>query len=323
MRTYELNGLVTALSSIAHSGGERNGNISQLRREPVIQPDGRPEQVPVISGNSIRGILRDRGMYHMLSKLGYGVREDGTVKGLPLPAFHFLFSGGSLTSTGSNGLDIDDMRRVEHLLPLMSVFGGAIGNAIKPGKMKVGKMRLRCRENDHLLPERYRLGENAASCWSMTGVEFYTRRDDAKNDRLLPMLHGGHPGMKYVGDDNSMFDSKEVRQKKDGTPQQMMYEIETIAAGAQFVWRIILEDVTDLEFEAFLTTMLAFSRSPFIGGKSAVGLGEISIHMDRWIEIDSRLAATGKEIDLPLLEKYDRHLTENAEDIREWLHNVK
>jgi hypothetical protein len=65
MKTYVFEGVVTALTSISHIG-DSHGVNAKLRREKFVQPDGTVEEIPVISGNSLRGILRDRGMLHML-----------------------------------------------------------------------------------------------------------------------------------------------------------------------------------------------------------------------------------------------------------------
>lgn len=314
MRDYQFTGLITALSSISHNGGERNGNTTQLRREKRVQPDGSVEDVPVISGNGIRGIIRDSGMYLMLKRLGYGIQPDGKVSGLPMAAFHFLFGGGALTSSGGGGVDVNAMRRLKQDIPLVGVFGGAIGNSVMPGKLKVGKMELICKENNHILPEKYR-NYDAPTSWSYCQTETYTRRDDSKNDRLLPMLEGN----RLTG----MFDHDLPEKKKKEAPQQMIYNIETIAAGAQFYWKVVLMDVTDLEFEAFISAILNFSKTPYIGGKSGVGHGEISINMDKWIEIDSRTNSGGQEVDLPLMQKYYNHLDENKADIRARLESIK
>ena len=150
MHTYVFEGTMTALTSISHIG-ETYGINAKLRREKIVQPDGSVEEIPIISGNSLRGILRDRGMWHMLRTLGYGVNEEtGEVSGLSLAAFYFLFSGGTLTSTGSRGLDIDEARRWCDLIPLVALFGGAMGNQIMPGKVKIGKAIPICKEMAHL-----------------------------------------------------------------------------------------------------------------------------------------------------------------------------
>ena len=112
MKTYLLEGKMTALTSVSHIGNSYGIN-SKLRREKFVTSDGSIEEIPIISGNSLRGILRDRGMVHMLKMLGYGVNEEtGEVCGLSLAAFYFLLSGGALTSDSSRGLDIDDLSYV-------------------------------------------------------------------------------------------------------------------------------------------------------------------------------------------------------------------
>ena len=313
MRTYILEGVVTALSSISHNGGERNGTITQLRREKFVQPSGKVSKVPVISGNAIRGILRDRGMFSMLRELGYGVNaETGEVTGLPLNAFYFLFSGGALTSTGGEGVNIDHFRTMRETIPLISLFGGAAGNTIMPGKMKIGKLLPLCAETAHLVPQRF-LPETTQTIWEYCQTEMYTRRDDEKNDRVRMLI--SRPA---IGDS-----SENLPAEKKAAPQQMKYDIETLAAGTQFYWKIVLEDVTDVEFEAFLATIIEFSKSPNIGGKGGVGHGEISIKLDKWVEVDSRVNLNGTELDVKMGTKYSQHLKEHCDGIRNFLNSMK
>lgn len=188
MNTIIFEGEMTLLTSLSHIGESRGIN-AKLRREKVIQPDGSDEEVPIVSGNSIRGILRDRGMLHMLKVLGYGVNEEtGEVNGLSLPAFYFLFSGGTLTrDLGNRGLDIDEARKWRNLIPLVALFGGAMGNQIMPGKAKIGKAIPICKETKHLLPERFAEG-NLVSIWDLCQEEAYTRRDDEKNEQLRQLI---------------------------------------------------------------------------------------------------------------------------------------
>lgn len=316
MRTITFEGKATALSSIIHSGGETNGVATMLRREKFVLPDGSVERIPVISGNSIRGVLRDVGMYDMLQKVGYGVdKETGEVTGLPLSAFYFLFSGGALSSTGEEGIDVEKFRKMKELIPLIGIFGGAIGNAIMPGKLKVGKLIPICLETLHLLPEKYR-SENAASIWEYCQTEMYTRKDDEKNDKVRGMIDGNVRTLLADGKAKSEI-------TKASTSQQMMYRVETIAAGTNFYWKVILEDATDVEFESFINTLLVFSKAPYVGGRSAVGHGEISIKMDKWIEIDSRANLEGTELDMPLLKKYFDHLEKNKKEISKMLNSIK
>lgn len=317
MRTISFEGVATAITSIIHNGGEQNGIASMLRREKFVQPNGKVKEVPVISGNSIRGILRDVGMYDMLQKVGYGVQEDGSVKGLPLSAFYFLFSGGALSSTGEAGINVDRFRKIAETIPLIALFGGAIGNQIMNGKLKVGKLIPICKETLHLLPETYR-NEEAESIWDYCQTEMYTRRDDEKNDKVRGMIDEGVRALLSGG-------MAKVDITKAASAQQMMYRNETLAAGTQFYWKVTLEDATEVEFEAFLVTLAVFSKAPFIGGRSAVGHGEIAIHFPIWKDIDSRVNSHGKEQEMPdvsLLTKYFSHLEEKKQSIREMLNTI-
>jgi CRISPR type IV-associated protein Csf2 len=325
MKTLCFEGTLTLLTSCSHIG-ESYGINSKLRREKVIQPDGTIEEVPIISGNSIRGILRDRGMLHMLKALGYGVNEaTGEVRGLSLAAFYFLFSGGALTSTGNRGLDVDEARRWRDAIPLVAIFGGAMGNAIMPGKVKIGKAIPICSETAHLLPERFVNGDNLKSIWDMCQEEAYTRRDDEKSEKLRQLIAPQVRGLleAKAAEKRAKAGTSEDVEKESGQHQQMRYFVETLAAGTRLFWEITLDDVTDLEFEAFAVCLAEFGRWPYIGGKSGVGHGKIAIHFDQWLEINPRIAPTGQEVGLPLGNAYMNHLKSHAEDIRSLLNGLQ
>lgn len=319
MKTLEFSGTLTAISSIAHSGGQNFGITQKLRREKFVMVDHSVEEIPLISGNGLRGMLRDRGMLHMCRALRYGINEEsGEVRGLSLPAFYFLFSGGTLTSDSGKGLDIGYARKMRDLIPLIGIFGGALGNQILPGKIRVGKAIPICSETAHLLPERFR-EQAKQTVWAFLQEEMYTRKDDAKNENYRPLL---------TGDERKLLDIKNEPKAKNeiqtdtGQHQQMMYYVETFAAGTPFYWRITLDDVTEIELEAFLTTLVEFSKVPFVGGKSAAGLGEVAVKLDRWIEIDSRTATSGRELSYTLGTKYADHLKMRCEEMREALNGI-
>jgi CRISPR type IV-associated protein Csf2 len=319
METLIYEGTMTALSSIAHNGGQSFGIETKLRRERFVQPDGSVEEVPVISGNGLRGMLRDRGMWHMCRELGYGVDENaGKVLGLSLSAFYFLFSGGSL-SEGSAGIDVDYARKLRDAIPLISIFGGAVGNQILPGKLKVGKAIPICAETNHLLPDQYQNGGH--SIWDYLQAEMYTRKDDERNEKLRTVIDG-HSWKQLNANQVEPLLSKIQEEKVERSPQQMLYYVETFAAGTRFYWKLTLEDVNDIEYDAFMTTLAEFSKSPYVGGKSAVGLGEVAVKFDRWVQIDSRLKTDGTEIARPVGNAYHEHLTHRAGEIRSMLNTV-
>lgn len=322
MKTYLFEGIMTCLTSVSHIG-DSHGINSKLRREKFVLPNGDVEEIPVISGNSLRGILRDRGMLHMLKMLGYGVSEDtGEVQGLSLAAFYFLFSGGALTKVSGRGLDIDEARKWRELIPLVALFGGAMGNQVMPGKAKIGKAIPVCEETAHLLPERFVNGNS--SIWEMVQEEAYTRRDDEKNENLRQLISPDVRGLleAKAGEQREKAGTTEDVATETGQKQQMRYFVETLAAGTELFWEITLDDVTPIEFDAFAITLAEFSKFPFIGGKSGVGHGKVSIKFDKWLELNPRLAPAGKEIDLPLGQHYIQHLERNADSIRELINGL-
>lgn len=315
-RTIELRARVTALSSIYHSGGQSIGINSKLRREKYVQTDGSVEEVPVISGNGIRGLLRDRGMYHMCRALGYGVDEQtGEVNGLSLPAFYFLFTGGSLSKDGGKGFNVDRARELRDTIPLVGVFGGAAGSQILPGKINIDKMIPICKETLHILPKEYHLA-GAESIWEYTQEEMYTRKDDEKNENMRGLIE---PGVRALLEDEAAIrrmKSDEPMEGSTGAKQQMMYFVETLAAGTSFAWSVILKDVTDTELEAFVVTLNELSKTPYLGGKSNVGLGKVAIEFKDLFVLDSRMAGNTTALGIPAGDNYSRHLRDHGDDIR-------
>lgn len=324
MHTYIFEGTMTALTSISHIG-ETHGISSKLRREKIVQENGSVEEIPVISGNSLRGILRDRGMLHMLIALGYGVKQEtGEVLGLSLPAFYFLFSGGALTKISGRGIDIDEARRWRDLIPLVALFGGAMGNQIMPSKVKIGKAIPICQETAHLLPKRFVNSSNLESIWELCQEEAYTRRDDEKNENLRKLIA---PETRKLLEARARERRSKAGTDEDvagatGQKQQMRYFVETLVAGTRLFWDIALDDVTELEFEAFAVTLAEFGRLPYIGGKSSVGHGKVAIRFDKWLEIEPRIAPAGRELSTPLGSRYMEHLAARGDDIRGLLNGL-
>lgn len=325
MKTIILEGTMTLQTSVSHIG-DSVGINALLRREKVIQPDGNVEDVVIFSGNAMRGMLRDLGMYALLRRLGYGVNEEsGEVVGLPLPAFYALFSGGALSSDAGRGLDVDYARRLTQLVPLIGVFGTAVGNQIIPGCLKVGKAIPICKETAAIIPERYHdMGQIVNSIWDLTQKEAYTRKDDAKNDRYRPLIAA--PDRMQLDTTAADRRAKQatagvVVVEDTGAAQQMRYYVETLAAGTMLYWYVILDDASDMEYYAFMDCLLEFSKKPYIGGKSAVGLGKVKLSFDDWQTIEQRVVGD-KAITADGVTSYSVYVVNHAAEIKEVLHGI-
>ncbi len=232
-------------------------------------PDGQPLECFVYSGNAYRGQLRDLSAEYMTEKLG-GLTYNPDV-------FYLLFSGGSLG--GAQSVDIDQARMYRRNVPMLSVFGGGVGNQILTGKIKVGSMYPLVAECQRVLPEGLR-DLNAPSWRQWTFEKSFTRMDDAKNENLRKYLHGpataallGAEQQLLAGETPAPAPEDKKKKKKEDPPQQMRYTVEMLAAGSALYQRIDLCDLSDLELGAFVSGLVEFSKRPYIGGKSGSGHG--------------------------------------------------
>lgn len=304
MRTIVFEGLVRATTQLSHNGGEINGNIQAFRRFNVVQPNGKSVEVPHISGNSVRGKLRDVAAKHMLDMLGDG---DAPLRVDP-KTFQLLFSGGTLTS-GNNADDIAQYREMRDNIVLVALFGGAYGNAILSGKMKINPLLPIARETAHIIPAEFcRLALNDSSkeatqlpsIYTYLQLEMFTKKENV-NDVAFEA---------YIQKTDEKVESS-----------QMIYHVETLAAGTPFYWKVILEDVTAEEFDFFLSVINKFNEMPVVGGKSGTGFGQISLENMTWRDIEKQndilsiVNNTTESI-------YTKFVKENKESLKSYLKKI-
>jgi CRISPR type IV-associated protein Csf2 len=275
--TFRIEGIATALSSISH-GGEHAGTVAYLRREKIVQPDGTVADVPIIAGNSLRGILRDHAADVFWRSLGSPP--------LPLPVFHLLWSGGALAKTGSaHVLGARQLAQVRDLVPVVSLFGGSGAGKIIEGRLQVGKLVPVCAETAHLMPDAV-VGEQPRSIWELLQVEEFTRRDDAKRDQLHTAINGLDPAALPSGQSVLLEIAEHqpaVEDAGDTPAQQMRYGVETLAAGTRLHWWVRLADVTDVECALFAAALGSWvAAGAHIGGRSATGHGRLKLDSAQW-----------------------------------------
>lgn len=306
--TYKFVGVAKALSPI-HQGGEGSGGtIDLINREKHLLENGDIIELPTITGNGVRGPLRRSGAKAMLESLGSPI--------LPVGVFHFLTSGGALTKEAGRGLDIDEERTLRTLVPHGSVFGGATGRRILRSKLKVGIWVPICQETCHILPEYQRGYPHAQqSIFDMVQLLPRSRHDEAKDVYWQQYLSEPDRVLLAAPKQKVGKDGTEVAEKA-GTAQQMRFRKEALATGTLFSCWFQLDDVTPLEFEAFGTALMEWSKTPFIGGDSREGLGMVSLLFDNWYSVNP-LAAPSKSqaVALPHGVAYREHLHENEQAI--------
>lgn len=315
MRTLILEGIVTAKTQIAHNGGELNGNQAMFRRMKVVQPGGDYIEIPHISGNSIRGKLRDVGAKQMLDLLG----EDGQPKQVKLSTFQLLFSGGTLEKAkkrkqrppqgqdtepgrnGGEGADIDKFREMRKNIIHLSLFGGAFNNVILPGKMKINPLIPIAKETTHIIPEQFHGESTKHSVYTYLQLGMYTRKENSQDPEFEPYLKK---------DESVKFETS-----------QMIYYIESLAAGTPLYWKVVLEDVTPEEFDFIISLIQRFENVPVVGGKSAVGFGQIEMSDCTWRDV-TKEGDTLSVVSDTTESLYVKMLSDHKEEINSYLDGV-
>ena len=228
------------LSPVSHIGETAStGSYFQT----VLTSSGR---VPVITGNSIRGQLRDSMAAHLLdtisknSLLGAKVSKD---------VFNILFSGGNINGTMKD--DVEKAKKVREHFPMISLLGGGLGDMIMAGRLISTFAYPVCQETESITGI-----ESDLSWHSLIDEIEFTRMDDAKDDRTADYL----------------LDTTEDKTAKAST--QMRFSVQYMAAGTEFVQDFIfLDGTTDLELGAFYAGLVKWFKVPHLGGMSAKGFG--------------------------------------------------
>lgn len=211
--------------------------------QTVLTADGR---VPVITGNSVRGQLRDSMAAHLLDTMG-----AGNLLGVKVSkdVFNILFSGGNIN--GAMKDDVEKAKNVRAHFPLVSLMGGGLGDMIMAGKLICSFAYPVCKETESITGI-----ESDISWHSLIDEMEFTRTDDGKNDQLA----------------SYMQDTGEEKTAKAST--QMRYSVQYMAAGTEFVQDFIfLDGVTDLELGAFYAGLRQWFKAPRLGGMAAKGFG--------------------------------------------------
>lgn len=170
-----------ALSSVTH-GEQALGTGTYMRREKFLLPNGMVEEIPLVSGNALRGSMRDLAAKTYWQYLGK--------PHLNLSVSHALFSGGTISkATNAEPVSGIKLREIRESCPPISIFGAAGGGRIMDGILSVGKLLPIVEETKHLIPEKYHT-EHLPSYWDILQLEEYSRFSPSGEDSSLHMRYG-------------------------------------------------------------------------------------------------------------------------------------
>lgn len=237
--------VVTAESSITH-GGNHLGTVSYLRRERFVTPNG-VEEIPVISGNALRGVMRDVGAKMTWEAMGEPKIAVGSAD--------LLWSGGSLVKAKGEPVTGARLAEVRRLFPHIGLFGAAGGGRLIEGALSVGKLIPICALTDPFLPAEHQ--GSTLDIWDISQIEEYSRLPG--RDLL--------DGATEAGDETA----------SEGV---FRFGIESFLAGTQFSSWWSLTNATDAEHAFFSALVTEFLKAAHIGGRSHIGHGRIRIDAD-------------------------------------------
>lgn len=283
-------GTLTLTSSMIHGGDETLGTTRLFRSKGWVH-DGRVIEIPVVSGNALRGIWRRACARAYLDAY---LAAGGP--GVSLEAFHFLTSGGQLRKGGGSSMDLKAERSLRELVPYVSLFGGAALGKIQEGKLYVDEAVPICAETVPRLRKLWPGVEGAEtaemSYRELIEVHGYSRQDDSKNDHWH----------RYLSDDAREAASwlVERTQTSDtaaeaGSPQQMRYENVELVAGTPLFhrWGFRWPPNRD-ELAGLASGLLRWAERPHIGGRNAVGHGNLLVGYEG-VSTETKLLTDGTD----------------------------
>lgn len=218
--------LTLTLRAPLHHGAGTAGNTQILRTQEIVLPDGTPTVVPYVSGSSLRHEIRQAAADHLLASI------EAPPGSLRKPVVDLLYSGGVLTSSGSN-VDLDVHRRLTELWPALSLLGYAGRSNIWSGVLSVDHVHLVCSDNAWRLPAHLANHPHASlPAAAARDEDFGTRHD----------ILGGPPGRWVEAD------------LWTGTTTQMIFDWQVIRAGSVMHTALRLTNATEGHIDALTAT---------------------------------------------------------------------
>jgi len=271
-RLIEIRGVATAMEPIHHGGDKTGGNMTEFRRQKIGHGEN-AAYLPVVSGNSIAGIMRDNCAWWSLDQIDFGTFTD-------LRPFDLLTSGGALVKTKSDKyINTTEERRLRELLPVISLFGGSVGNRMLEGRIDVDDWLLICQEYlDRLDPEYHDEARGVTIYDQMDELNFI-RRDDKKSREWQDAID---PDTLAQWQREQADRSENEEAERAGGATSMIFGREVLIAGTRFTVRFVLRNPSDLELGCFFGGLGYFYARPKIGGINSRAHGRVRLQLQQY-----------------------------------------
>lgn len=237
-------GTYEAQAPISHGSDEDFGMEIRLRTlEMTVRDNGDVyhEAVPVVSGNSLRGQLRDLLARDFLDRLS---PDDDTLE-VSDTLSNALYAGGALERTSGPGkLNRRLIHDIRDHIPPLSLLGTAIQDQLIEGRVDVGQLLPIATETNS-----YTGRDADKSVFEFVDETFYTRQDDRVGGR-----------------------------QEDEDAQQMKFTVQVLVPGTRLHHDLSLRSgYTDLDAACLGHAFDLFAERPIIGGMASRGHGTVEI----------------------------------------------
>lgn len=319
MNQIRVYGIGTALSSVVHgeilNQGEEKGNVSGRRTETVIgyyenddEWKSKVIEVPVISGNSIRGIGRRMLIDHSMNVLGTTI---GELFDRPVIARQMVTAlrAGGVTSAGTNAAKISPEKylQISDNVPFVDMLGMTYQGHYFEGSAKIGILMPYLKETSYIFRSSF--------------DKRLISEIDAKAINYSEFMKNGVPNAKYTKRKENGFVEAETEEEQliqDNLKEQMIYGTDYIPAGTIFGTdnRVITDNEgTKL---AFLAMFALIKEHAIVGGMSGKGHGFIDFKLYQQTNNEAPI-----ELDIEtILNQYDQYLFNHKETILETLKSL-
>lgn len=354
--------VLKAREPIAHSG-RTSGNMQLLQRSGVMQPDGTFEEVPRITGTTMRHHLRTAATAVTLDAAGMwpptGIDNEGAIR--------LLFNGGTLggkSAGGATAVKLDEYRRMIEAFPPLALFGGNTQNRINPGSIRVGEPLMICAEsaNDvdlwalayavggeggcesveageaalRVAPHsaeglalRRRLVAATRSCSDAVELETRHARDVLTTRVGQMMLSDEARGRveRRMIEHESASAAGDSRTMTETRSSQTIYSYERARRGTLWWWTVRATTYTDVERDCFVATLATALAFLAVGGKQGDGNGHLEPVFSTRGRVERPLDVLTRVNARNVAETedntYRHHVEAHADDLRSFMAAVK
>jgi len=305
LRDYTIVLEITPTRPLSHGEGTA-GNVQLFRRVKVpVERDGVwvEEEIPEVSGAALKSALREEGAFDILRTCEIEAPTKSQIR--------FLMKGGRLSKGGGNSVNLDAMRKIAELAPIMSVMGAMDDSYSRPGKIRVSPVQPWCEETvkEGLAPRLIKALTVTVNGEELSGggheIELYPGKtpipigvctqvierfahDMMSSPKGRALLEQGQ----MAGELEDKAAALKVRRgkgekvkSKEKASEAMPYSYEVISPNVPMWATIVLQDATEIEWGFLLSCLwMWISKGAYLGGGRREDWGRCRVRVSGAIE---------------------------------------